>query len=149
MCAWSQEAAPTTSTDLGTASSLNAAVSAASTRRPVLQSVSSKKLSRFAVESQRLPPTIEGLPPLAPATPLATPMAARGDSVTSQVSAAPGASPARTTTDEGGHWMCLLSNELATNCRLGMLDSLPQQTEILLCRCPAHCSLRLQSLYHC
>ena len=98
-----QEAAPTASTDLGTASSLNAAVSAASSRRPVLQSSSSKKLSRFGAESQRLPPPTEGLPPLAPATPMATPMAVRGDSVTSQVSAAPGASPARTTTDEGDH----------------------------------------------
>lgn len=100
-----QEAAPAASTDLGTASSLNAAVSAASSRRPVLQSTSSKKLSRFAVESQRLPPT-EGLPPLAPATPMATPMATRGDSVTSQVNAAPGASPARTTTDEG-EYICV------------------------------------------
>ena len=92
-----QEAAPAESTDLAPASSLNAAVTAASSRRPTLQSSSSKKLSRFAVESQRLQPPAEGLPPLAPSTPLAT----RGDSVTSQLSAGPGASPARTTTDEG------------------------------------------------
>ena len=94
-----QEPAP--SADLGTASSLNAAVSAASSRRPqLLTTTSSKKLSRFAVESQRLQPQSEGLPPLAPPTP----MFPSGDSVTSQINTGPGgASPARTTTDEGTH----------------------------------------------
>ncbi|KAA6429506.1 MAG: TRAPPII tethering factor, partial [Trebouxia sp. A1-2] len=90
-----QEAAP--STDLGTASSLSAAITGSSGRRPqLLHTTSSKKLSRFAVESQRLQPPAEGLPPLAPPTPMAT----RGDSVTSQISAGPGASPSRTTTDD-------------------------------------------------
>lgn len=134
-----QQAAPAASTDLGTASSLNVAVSAASTRLPVLQSVSSKKLSRFAVESQRLQPPPEGLPPLAPATPLA----ARGDSVTSQVSAAHGASPARATTDEGDQWICLLPNELVTSCLLHVwLETLLQQTRDWLCMYLAHSSSR-------
>lgn len=81
--------------DLQNASSLNVAVSsAASGRRPQLQTTSSKKLSRFGAESQGLQPA-EALPSAAQ---VASMMASRGDSFSSQAST--GSGP-RVTVDEG------------------------------------------------